>query len=95
MDFAVHFFFGQEKKQIILYLAKVQRILSNADPNKLMSFSAYHIVEGTFSVPANALWFVYCCKRHLLLRCKQSRNKIIEGVFSFDLLDFVANKLSR
>lgn len=63
MDFAIHFLFSQEKKQIILYLAEAQRMLSNADSNKCMSFSADNIFETTFSAPANADWFLFTVAR--------------------------------
>lgn len=59
MDFAIHFLFSQEKKQITLYLAQVQKMLSNADSNKYMSFSVDNIFESTFSAPANADWFLF------------------------------------
>lgn len=38
-------------------------MLSNADPNKLMLFSAYNIFESTFSAPANADWFLFTLAR--------------------------------
>lgn len=38
-------------------------MLSNADANKLMSFSACNIFESTFSAPANADWFLFTVAR--------------------------------
>lgn len=34
-------------------------MLSNADSNKLMSFSADNLFESTFSAPAYADWFLF------------------------------------
>ena len=38
-------------------------MLSNADANKLMSFSACNMFESTFSAPANADWFLFTVAR--------------------------------